>query len=97
MANAARLDVDQRQNKGGEGKSRETQGSWVGKLAVRWAVETRLEFTTKGGKAKVWVIGSNMGKRVAAIVIGRPLLGPCSSVIDCTGAVYALLKTRAAL
>ena len=97
MTNAARLDVNQGQNKGGEGKSRETQGSWVGKLAVRWAVEARLEFTTKGGKAKVWVVGSNVGERVATIVIWHPLLGHCSSVIDRTGAVYALLETRAAL
>jgi len=93
------LDVDQGQNEGGEGEGRQTQGCRVGELAVRGPVETRLEFTAKRCKAKIRVVGSNMCKRVAAIVIRRPLLGHASAIgaWGMVGRAGSLFETCAAL
>ena len=41
----------------------------------RWAVETRLEFTTKGSEAKLGVVSSDVSERVATIVVRLPLVG----------------------
>lgn len=43
------LEVDGGEDKGGQGESTEAERGWVGKLAVlNGAIQTRLEFTTKG-------------------------------------------------
>jgi hypothetical protein len=48
VTDTAGVDVDQGQDEGRKSESRQTQGSWVGELAVRGPVETGLEFTTEG-------------------------------------------------
>ena len=99
MADTSRVDVDERQDECRQRKSRQTKRSWVGEFPVRRPVQTGLKFTTKGGQAQLRVVGRNVGKRVAAIVIRCPLLGSATirCVVEGAGTVVILLETRAAL
>jgi hypothetical protein len=94
---ASCVDVDQRQNEGGKSESRETKRRRVGELAVWWAVETRLEFTTEGSKAKFGVVGSNVRKRVASIVVWPPLSSAVGAVVRIVDTAGLLVDAGAAL
>jgi hypothetical protein len=98
-ADSLGLHVDQGQDERGQGKGRESERRWVGEVACRRAVETRLEFTTEGCETHVGIVGRDVGKGVAAVVIGRPLLGQGAivSVILCADAVALLIHAGAAL
>ena len=95
--NAPRFHVDQRQNKSGESESREAKRRRVGELAVRWAVETRLKFTTEGSKAEFGVVGSNVRERVASIVVWPPLSGAVGAVVCIVDTAGLLVDAGAAL
>lgn len=59
-----------------------------------------MEFPAKGSQAEIRVVGSNVGERVAAIVIGDPLLGTAigsSRMVGRTRLINVLFKARAAL
>lgn len=97
-ANAFCVDVDQRQDESRESESTETERSRVGELAVRWAVETRLEITTEGSKAHLRIVGSDVGKRVATVVVGCSLPGESTvAILGVINAVGLLVDTGAAL
>jgi hypothetical protein len=98
-ADSLGVHIDQREHKCGQGESRETERSWVGELAVRGPVETGLEFTTEGSKAEIWVVGCNVCKRVAAVVIWCPLLwdGTIVGMIESCGAMAFLVKAGSTL
>lgn len=64
---------------------------------ARWAVETRLEFTTKSSKAHLRVVRSYVSKRIAAVVVWRPLPRNIVAVLRIINAVGLLVDARAAL
>lgn len=89
-----RLDIDKRQDKSGEGESRESERRWVGEFVGRWPVQTGLELSSKGLKAEIWVVGRNVGQRVATVVVWCALLGDCAivGVVNSRCAVRGLLQ-----
>jgi len=66
---AIRLDIDEREHKGCQCESRETERNWVGEYALSCRlIETRLEFTTEGGETCRFARVHEC-ERVAAIVV----------------------------
>lgn len=82
--NTADLEVDQGEDEGGEGESRQTQRRGIGELAVLGGlVETGLEFTTEGRETRR--LGRvRVQQRVAAVVVGADLVavGGAGAVVD---------------
>jgi hypothetical protein len=74
LGDAACADVDEREDKGGEGESAETERSWVGKLATcGWLVETGLELSSEGWEPGR-LPGVHMGQWVSSVVKGHTLM-----------------------
>lgn len=90
LSNVARTHVNQRQHESGERESGQPKGRRIGKVALGSTVKTRLELSSEGGQPQARVVGCNMGERVAAIVIGRALLGRDAGMVDAGGAVGAV-------
>lgn len=63
-------------------------------------IETWLKLTTEGRKAKLRVVGADVGERVAAVIVRRPLLGNVvtgAGMVDGAGAVGLLGGQRGIL
>lgn len=90
LTDAQGAHVNQRQHKGGESESGQSKRRRVGEVLLRSAVEARLEFTAESRQTQGRVIGSDVGERVAAIVVGAALLGQIASVVNTGGAVGAV-------
>jgi hypothetical protein len=99
MANVARVDVDERQDKCCQCESRQTERRGVGKVTLGRLVQTGLKGTAKCLQTEFRVVGGDVRKRVAAIVVRCTLLGVCAvcCVIEGAGAVVVLFETCAAL
>lgn len=90
------VQVDQAEQKGGQGKGRETERSRVGEFAaLDRAVETRLEFTTKGRK-HVPASSAHMSKRPVAEA-GRLLGGGLFLMAHASSGFFELLGTGIAI
>lgn len=75
LSHATGLQVDEGEDKGGQGEGGETEGRGVGELALLGgAIGTGLELTAKG-RVTGRVAGLNVGEGVAAIVVGLAGLG----------------------
>ena len=69
LGDTSGLEVDKGEDKGGQGKSRETKRSWVGEFPLGcWLVKTWLELTTEGWEA-CRLSGVGVSQWVAAIVV----------------------------
>lgn len=88
LRDAAGVDVDERQHKGGQGEGAQAEGRWVGKLAVGGGpVETRLELSSKGAKSSR-LAGVEVGERVPSV---GALGGDAVLAIDAGGSLAVQL------